>query len=259
MNIGNARVVFRHRSTMDVLDLAARFLVHHRAPFLALSALVLLPSWVLSLIIVRNASFEAGAVAALGLAAVADLPFTVLASRLVFEERVPLTSVLGDALRALPRLVLARAVQAVAFVAGLSACGLPGIWLGVMMVFTCEVVALEKTPVFQIFTRCNRLVSGQFGDAFIAWFWLLAIQGLALVLVDYGGRHVLRDLLQVTPPSSMFDDPKSLLALTGVFLIVPYTAVARLLSYLNVRTRSEGWDIQARFVTIAQRLAGSGS
>jgi hypothetical protein len=38
-------------------------------------------------------------------------------------------------------------------------------------------------------------------------------------------------------------------------LFIPYVATARFLAYLDLRTRSEGWDIQTRFAAIALRAA----
>jgi len=260
MNLGAGRVVFRHRSTMDVLDLAARFLVQERRAFLLLSAAVLLPAWALVMLVAHGAGNWEGALFLAGLFAVtADLPFTLLASRLVFDADVPVGATMLDAVRALPRLLLGRLVQGLVVGVGLSLCGLPGIWLAVLLQFLPEVIALEKTPVFKSFTRCNRLLSGQFGDALVAWIWLTGLQIGAVLLFDFAGRTILRDVLQINPPRPVWKDGHSSLAITGLFLSLPYLSVARLLTYLNIRTRTEGWDIQARFVAIAQRLAPGGA
>lgn len=260
MNVGSGRLVFRHRSTMDVLDLAARFLVDERRAFLKLSALVLLPAYALVLLVGVGAdAWPLALFLAVVFATVCDLPFTVLASRLVFSADVPLRDVIADAARALPRLLVGRVLQGIGLGLGFSFCGLPGVWLGVLLQFLPEVIALERTPVFQSFSRCNRLLAGQFGDAFVAWLWLSGLQVGSVLLFDFAGRTVLREVLQISPPRPVWDQPHSVLAVTGLFVSLPYLSVARLLTYLNVRTRSEGWDIQARFVAIAQRLGPGGS
>ena len=93
MNLGAGRVVFRHRSTMDVLDLAARFLVQERRAFLLLSAAVLLPAWALVMLVAHGAGNWEGALFLAGLFAVtADLPFTLLASRLEGGGRLSRTT-----------------------------------------------------------------------------------------------------------------------------------------------------------------------
>lgn len=57
----------------------------------------------------------------------------------------------------------------------------------------------------------------------------------------------------------MFVDGGSALALLGWWLSVPFVATARFFVYLDIRTRSEGWDIQTRFAGIAARAAAAGA
>ena len=51
----------------------------------------------------------------------------------------------------------------------------------------------------------------------------------------------------------MWSDGWSVLSLLGFWLFVPYVVTARFFVYLDVRTRSEGWDIQTRFLALAAR------
>ena len=53
----------------------------------------------------------------------------------------------------------------------------------------------------------------------------------------------------------MFREGGSWLALAGWWSALPLLATARFFVYLDIRTRSEGWDIQTRFAAIAARVA----
>src|ERR1700733_1965384 len=76
----------------------------------------------------------------------------------------------------------------------------------------------------------------------------------AAMLADLAGRQVLQEVLEVKPPPSMFREGWSLLALLGWWSVQPLLQTARFLVYLDIRTRTEGWDIQTRFAGIAARV-----
>ena len=67
------------------------------------------------------------------------------------------------------------------------------------------------------------------------------------------GRSLLEGLLQSAAPSSGLGSGGSLLAAIGFWVFVPYAATVKFLLYLNVRTRTEGWDVQTRFAALARR------
>jgi len=68
-----------------------------------------------------------------------------------------------------------------------------------------------------------------------------------------GGRAFIGELLQFRPPAPAWTAGGSVLAILGFFAIIPYVTTARFFTYLNMRTRTEGWDIQTRFAAIAAR------
>ena len=98
-----------------------------------------------------------------------------------------------------------------------------------------------------------RLTSAQSGQAVIAALSLLVLHAGATFLGDDVGRTVVSDVLQFREPESLWSAGGSSLALIGFWLFVPYVATARFFVYLDLRTRSEGWDIQTRFAAIALR------
>ena len=73
------------------------------------------------------------------------------------------------------------------------------------------------------------------------------------MLADVAGREILKSVLEMKPPPSMFREGGSWLALLGWWATLPLLQTARFFVYLDVRTRTEGWDIQTRFAAIAAR------
>jgi hypothetical protein len=66
---------------------------------------------------------------------------------------------------------------------------------------------------------------------------------------------VLEDLLEIKAPASLFVAGGSALGLLSFWAFVPFGATCRFLLYINVRTRTEGWDVQTRFAAIAAQAA----
>jgi hypothetical protein len=253
MDLREVRVVLRERRLLDVLDLAIRFLVAHALPYATLSAIVLVPSGVLTLVVAINSGWVLGWMTGIAMATLAEIPFTILGSRLVFMEDAPLESVLAASVRKAPRLLFAKLAQAIAILAGASAFLIPGAWIAATSFFLAEVILLEESTVGAAFSRAQRLVAGRFGDALMA---MLLIDGLHAVAVWVGDRafsSLLNDLLQITPPPPLGEPGGGVLGLVAFFLVVPFAATARLFAYLDLRTRTEGWDVQVRFAALATR------
>jgi hypothetical protein len=238
MDISRTRVVLRERAVIDVLDLGVRFIVQHWAVYAKLAAIVLLPFFGASWLITRAWGPALGWLFALFTATAARAPFTLLASRLVFEDFVRLRAVLAGGLRAAPKLLVLRVMT---------------FWFVVVMQFAVEVVALERAGVVHTVRRCLRIVGREPGPPIIASLLLSLLSLLAVVLADAAGRMIIATLLESHAPASMWESGSSTLALLGFWLFVPYTATARFFVYLDVRTRGEGWDVQTRFAALASR------
>lgn len=252
MSAPSASLELRERSVLDVLDLAVRFMSAHAKKYAALAGLVLVPGLALTWISIDVLGpFSAWGVAlALGLAA--QVPFTLLASRLVFEDEVPLRAVLADAARALGRTSLARFIQVFFVALGASLFGFPAFWPATTLFFVPEVVILERASAAETIARANQVGAQRRGETLLAVLLLLGLEVAFLVLATLAGRAVLVDFLQFTP-SSLSGIPGRPLALAGYWIFVPYRATARFLLYVNVRTREEGWDVQTRFAALASR------
>lgn len=254
MNLLEARVALRHRTLLEVFDLALRFLFAHALPFAALVGIVIVPCFVLDLIVFVHGGVAWGWVLAVCLASFAQVPFTILASRLVFERDVSVESVLGASLRAFPKLFGARILQALGLLAGASFFLLPAAWIATTLLFLVEVVVLEHASVGGAFARCQRINAGEFGEALMTLMLLVGAHVAAVFLGDSALRTLLDEILQITPPAGIFEHDGGVLGLLSFWLFVPFLSTARLLFYLNARTKGEGWDVQTRFAAIAVRL-----
>ncbi len=248
-----ARIVLRDRSLLDVLDLAARFLVRHARAYLGLAALTLPAAILATWGIARTSGWAWAWTWSMALSPFVAAPFTALGSRLVFEPSAPIRDALRATLRALPSLLAMRLIEGIVLPVGVLLLFVPTIGLLSLFLFANEVVVLERARAGSGLTRLQRLLSGQSGEAIMAVVTLTTLHVLAVVLGDWVGRSVLEDLLEITPPPSLEAAHGSVLALLGYWLFVPFLATSRLLLYINLRTRVEGWDVQTRFAALAAR------
>ena len=253
LDVIRARVVFRDRAFIDVLDLALRFMTVHVRLYARIAGVVLLPAIAVTYSVAWLGGWVAGWACAVVLGFAAQVPFTVVASRVVFQEKVRAREVLRAALGELPRILVMRVLWAGAV--GLAALLVvaPAGWVATVFGFTNEVMLLERAPIGQSFGRSNRVASSSLPDAILGLLVALAVPLLGVLLADLGGRQTLAELFQFRPPASAFTEGGSLLALVGWFGVIPYVATARFFIYLNVRTRVEGWDVQTRFAALAAR------
>lgn len=254
MDLMRARVALRERPLLDIVDLAVRFSAAHAAPFARLSLVVLVPGFLASWGAGELWGWWAAWAAAVVFGAFATAPFVALASKLVFADAVRVRDALRAATAALPRLAGIRFVELLALALSVScSSGLAWIYAGTVLLFTTEVAVLEGGPVGGSISRSQRIANGNFGGASGAMFLLLFAPVGAAMLADAAGREVLGTVLEIKPPASMFSVGGSWLALLGWWALLPLASVLRFFVYLDIRTRTEGWDIQTRFAEIAAR------
>jgi hypothetical protein len=257
MDLMRAHVALRERPLLDVLDLTVRFCTAHAGAYARLSVAVLLPALAASWLAARAGGWALGWAAAVVIGAFADAPFVALASRLVFEDTVRARDAISIAVRALPRLLLIRGTQVLAIVCSGLLLGLPWLWAGPIMLFVVEVVVLEQSGVRPALARASRIAKARFGSAFATMVLLLLAPVGAALVADVAGREVLQGILEVKPPPTVFGAGGSVLSLIGWWSAVPLLATARFFVYLDIRTRTEGWDIQTRFAAIAAAAIGA--
>ena len=246
-----AQIALRERPLVDVLDLTVRFCASHALAYAKLSLVVGVPAFALSWAAAASFGWWVGWAAALVLAAIVDAPFVVLASRLVFADEVRTRDAVRIWGATLPGILGARLAQLVAFLACALLIGLPWVWVGPHLFFLVEVIVLERARLRPAFGRAARIAKARYGEALGGMVLLLLARLAFTVLADLSGREVLEGVFQVKPPRPMLEVGGSWLALAGWWVTVPLFASARFLVYLDVRTRTEGWDIQTRFAAIA--------
>jgi hypothetical protein len=255
VNIVRARVALRHRPFSDVLDLALRFIVVHWKVYAKVALVTILPGIAGTWLIVGpgDAGWAWGWVVGVAWTLFAQIPFTILASRLVFEDRVRAREVVWSALRDSPRILLLRILTLTAKALAFTMLFIPAAWVAIIFCFSTEVLLLERSSVGGTLGRSQRVAQSDFGESL-----MMVVVGLvatvgAVFLADIAGRAVIEELLQFRGPASILVAGGSVLGLVGLFGIVPYVATARFFTYLNIRTRAEGWDIQTRFAALAAR------
>jgi len=255
MDLMRARVTLRERPLADVFDLAMRFCMVHARAYAKLSAVVLVPSFAVSLAAARLGGWWVGWTVSVVIATFATTPFVALASRLVFADSVGTREVLGVAIRAIPSLLVIRFLQLLSLAASSLMVFLPWLWIGTILLFVAEVVVLEQASIGATFGRAQRIASAHFGSVAGTMFVTLLAPVAATMLADVAGREVLQTVLEIHPPPSLFHEGGNWLALGGFWIVVPLLTTARFFAYLDVRTRTEGWDIQTRFAAIAARAS----
>jgi hypothetical protein len=253
INVQAARVVLRQRSFIDVLDLAVRFIAAHAGAYARTFAVVIGPAFLCTWLLGQSLGWVWGWVLTFGLSLFAGAPFTVLASRLMFSEKVRVRDAIVAALAGLPRLIGARVIHLLAVMVGTMTLFVPAIWAGSLFLFLPEAILLEQATSFRAVGRTARIASSQVGSSLLVWLLLFALAVGAPFLVDATGRTILEDLLEVRPPDALTVAGGGALSLLGFWLTVPFSATVGFLFYIDLRTRGEGWDIQTMFAAIARR------
>jgi hypothetical protein len=257
VNLGASAVVLRPRTLAEVLDLGCRLCMSLAFGLYArLSALILLPIFAGCLYLRYGAGW--GWVVVWVVAVVAGNlvqgVFTVAVGRLLFSEALSVGQVLRLFLRRtgsylgmlfLSRLLLAGA--AFLFVA-------PVLLAWPRLVFVYEVSLLENAGAVEALRRSSRFVQGRGASVFGILVALLLTQVGFVLTAELLGQGLVAEVLQLGKPfGSLFQDGGSPYALAGLLLSFPYVATARFLDYIDARTRSDGWDIQLRFMAIGER------
>lgn len=253
MNLLSARVTFRERSVADVLDLALKFLSVHKWVYARVALVALLPPLLISLATGIVLGWPTSWAFSIPLAVLVETPFTVLASRLVFQDEVRARDVLRASLVDAPRVLIARIVALVIIAAGMACLFIPGVAFAALTLFVGETMLLERSGMFTAFSRAQAVAAKSMSDVVLGILVFACIPVGAVLLADLGGRTLIGEILMFRPPQPIWNVGGSALGTIGLFLQVPFFATARFFLYLNSRTRTEGWDIQTRFAGLAAR------
>lgn len=260
MNLGDANVVLRPRSTLESLDLTLLFLVRLGGrQYLGLCALVLLPPFVLCV----GAKFwlDLAWVNVWLLAVPVGLwlqgVFTLAAGDLMFAEALAPRAVLRRFRARLAGYTWALLGTRLLMVLAASTLLLwPWAWLH--YTFLPEALLLEGLSSGRAAARAGRLQVGSLVERLGLCFTQIVGIGLALLAAQVLGHGIVRDTLQLQVPwGNLLEDGGSLYALAGWFVALPVLTTLRFLRYVDARTRADAWDVQVRLQRAAQALGAA--
>lgn len=267
MQLDKTRIAIRERSFIDILDLALAVLREHAGPLtLALIAgavpVALVNHWLLSNMLLEDAfdsSDVAGYLFVLALLVcwevpLATAPITLYLGQALFLERPGPGKLLKDFATSLPQLILYQ-VLARAIVVW------PVIFIPVVFVgwpYLSEIILLERNPWRKrsptgtsTITRSSNMHGRNRGELFNRWFGSLLL-GLLLTFVFWRSvwflvRILSGDMESNTPQFTIWFN-------VALWLVIGYFAIVRFLSYLDLRIRTEGWEVELLLRAEAARL-----
>jgi hypothetical protein len=246
VNLGVCRIVLRPRGPLESLDLGVRLSRAWWRPTATLAAVGLLPAWVACTALAWAVGWHwAAALAPLALGPLLQPPFTLLFGRLLFTEDVS-----AGALRAALRERASSWALATglgwggALVAALS-CGTLSAPLALGLLYVQECAILERVAADRAVRRSLRLSGGHTAHAVAGGLGSWLLTAWIAATLEVSGQAVLGPILQtewVLP--NLWAAQCGPLLLAGLLASHPVWALWRLLLYVDVRTRVEGWDLQ---------------
>jgi hypothetical protein len=259
LNLLEARVALRPRAMSDVLDLAGPFCLANRRLMLPLTLVVAALGGLVTLLCRLQLGWSWGPVW-LVVAAYLWLSsgvYTQAAGELLFRrpQEVRLPHVIGRFARRFVPYLVARIVHLTVLVL----CAVIIVPLPIFaprLFFAGEVVLLESGSPLGSLARSSRLVLFRSLSCFGLALASLCAPFLFALAADLVGITLVEMLLQMGRPfGSLFADGGSAYAVAGALLSAPFVASASFLGYIDMRTRKEGWDIQLRFMALADAEA----
>jgi len=253
LNPNQCRVVLRPRGPLEVFDLTVRFARVHAPALWRLALWTILP-W--APIFAGLCWYFEGHLALfiipIALGPLVQGAYTILGGRLLFSDHVELTPLARESastgLRLLPLWFMYGVFTLVSAVACFYALPL----VQVAGLFVTEAVLLERAHMGKAIQRSVAVAGAGLGHACVAvgLRWAIALWG-ALVCESLG-QFLFDFVLQLGQPfGSLFAGQATPFALMGLLASNPLQSLYRLLVYVDVRTRAEGWDLQ-----VALRAAG---
>jgi hypothetical protein len=263
------------RGVGEILDAAVAVLRAKFGAFVLLTAIVIVPVQLLSLLVTLSTqpddvsrSFTGAAtptydsttasdlwVALAGVVVVGVATLLANAFATAAVTNLAATTYLGDGggpepVRASWRLVLTRfwavlgltALSSVAIFAGFAACVIPGLWLTVTWSVAVPALLLEGTGVFASLGRSFRLTKIRWWTAAA----VLLIGNLLANVVTLAFALPLEWLLTITIDAEAGGAlvANSIASTLAAALTTPFLAAATVVLYFDLRVRAEGFDIQ---------------
>jgi hypothetical protein len=259
VQLNHTRIAVRERDYWEILDLTLRVIRAQAWPLTVALLAGALPAialnhWLLAPVVDDDyARYWWGSLAlAWWEMPLATAAMTLYLGQAVFAERPSTQRVLTDLNGSLGQLVwyqvLLRGVMVL----------LPPAWLILIgrRTYLNEVLLLERNPLFRrggttTGRRSAALHAGLFGELFVRWLGTLAV-GLTLAASLCGSVWVLRgELFSLWEPDALMH---TVVFQAALWLTLGFCTVARFLSYLDLRIRREGWEVELLLRAEIERL-----
>ena len=246
MNPHLCRVALRPRGPLEVFDLSLRLIHAHAGRFLRLGLLFVLPWALLGGAAVALSELDVLVLVLLPLIFFPlQAPATLLGGRLLFADTVSIRSVVYELTSMLRPLALAWAWQAGTLSLGVG-CGLvPLVIVLPVTAYITETSLLERVGAARSFRRSARLAGSNPGIALAASAGWVALTMWGALVAESGGQALIGFVLQLGQPFGALSTGQiTPYMIFGILAVQPIYAIYRLLLYVDVRTRVEGWDLQ---------------
>ena len=256
MQLDQHRIVIRERSFVDLLDLALRVIRAYAAPLTGLFLLGVVPAMILNAYLLYGQDVQVHesyipseyvyymVMLTLIEVPLATAPITLFLGHSLFMERPQARHLVKEFFLSLPQMVLFQVILRIPLLFMFIS------WILLFGAWPCmsEVILLERNPLFRrrpgqmtTFRRIRALHGGVMGDLFPRWLASLAV-GAVLLASLWGSCLMICGLLfnewEWEGPTFTFFFPLCLWIVMGFFAVVRY------LSYLDLRIRREGWEVE---------------
>lgn len=189
-------------------------------------------------------------------APLAGAPATLLLGQALFMEQPSARRIARDFVTALPQLFLFQIVVRGLLIVLFFTSFIPF----VLRPYLGEIVLLERNPLFKgkenrITTtkRSNALHGGSGGELFGRWLSSMLVGGLLILII----MLALWGCTQwVTGTADLERVTYACYLQFAIWSVVGYFTVVRFLSYLDLRIRREGWEVELKMRAEATRLQG---
>jgi len=253
------KLELRTRNPLEIFDLSLLFFQAHASSFLRLSIGLILPIWLLLSVICWLSS---GAwwilLLLIPLFPWLQAPITLLGGHLLFHDSGRASTAVRTMLAQSPRVLQASIVEGAALFLGLAFCGYGVLPAAMATLFLPEAILLEQVPLGRAIQRANRFAVSHVVISIagvVARFWLTL---WCAAVAEAGGHLLLETTLQLGRPfGSVLTGQVTPFVVFGILAAQPLHALYRLLLYVDVRTRDEGWDLKValRAVSLARESA----
>lgn len=263
MKLEALQVEIRPRTAGQTFSLAARMLQHRPVPLLAAWASYSVPTAALALLLLVGLELNPWWVwlVTLTVAPLFSLPMVSTAGQLVFSPSVSLGTVVRMSVSRLLPFVALFLANRVLVLLGSLALLVPGLYLWRSSWFLGPIVLLERSPMGAAFRRGQRFAAGYqghaLGHAFHAAAVLLYLVLASATLLDFLLVQVLGLSVGALAELRLYDHYVHLLGLLGFALAAPLVTLMWFFTYLDVRIRKEGWDLELAFRARASELGGA--